>query len=91
MTNEDKAKLIADQCKPCSDDFYSGIKQGVLLALNAEKQKLEEIEIALKKVISEHNWAKSADPEGGSMWEAYDIGVCHGQTKLSEEILNLLN
>ena len=36
MTNEEKAKMIADQCKPCTDDFYSGIKQGVLLALNAE-------------------------------------------------------
>lgn len=38
MTNEEKAKMIADQCKPCSEDFYSGIEQGVLLALNAESE-----------------------------------------------------
>jgi hypothetical protein len=36
MTNEQKAKFIANQCKPCTDDFYSGIYQGVLLTLNAE-------------------------------------------------------
>jgi len=38
MTNEKKAKFIADQCKPCTNDFYSGIYQGVLLALNAEEK-----------------------------------------------------
>jgi hypothetical protein len=38
MTNEEKAKMIAEQCRPCSPDFYSGIKQGVLLALNAESK-----------------------------------------------------
>ena len=37
MTNEQKAKFIADQCKPCTADFYSGIEQGVLLALNSEE------------------------------------------------------
>lgn len=40
MTNEEKAKMIAEQCKPCSAEFYSGIKQGVLLALNAESKSL---------------------------------------------------
>jgi hypothetical protein len=42
MTNEEKATMIAEQCKPCSDDFYSGMKQGVLLALNAEASNLEK-------------------------------------------------
>ena len=42
MTNEEKAKMIAEQCKPCSADFYSGIEQGVLLALNAEKSAFEK-------------------------------------------------
>lgn len=42
MTNEEKAKMIAEQCKPCSADFYSGIEQGVLLALNAEKTTFEK-------------------------------------------------
>ncbi len=35
MTNEEKAKMLADQAKPCTDDFYSGFYQGVLIALNA--------------------------------------------------------
>jgi hypothetical protein len=42
MKNEEKAKFIAEQCKPCSKDFYSGIYQGVLLALNAEEQQLNK-------------------------------------------------
>ena len=44
MSNEEKAKMIADQCKPCSEDFYKGIEQGVLLALNAEKEALSKSE-----------------------------------------------
>ena len=35
MTNEQKAKYLADQCKPCAGSFYSGFYQGVLTALNA--------------------------------------------------------
>lgn len=38
MTNNEKAKMIADQCKPCSKEFYSGIYQGVLLTLNTEEK-----------------------------------------------------
>lgn len=39
LSNEAKAKMIADQCRPCSKDFYSGIMQGVLIALNTESKK----------------------------------------------------
>jgi hypothetical protein len=59
MTNEEKAIMIAEQCKPCSGDFYSGIKQGVLLALNAEKtsmekaKKYDELEEWLAKYMNE--------------------------------------
>lgn len=42
-TNEEKAKLIANQCKPCSKDFYDGIYQGVLLTLNAESPDKEVV------------------------------------------------
>jgi hypothetical protein len=42
MNFEEKAKMIADQCKPCTDDFYNGIYQGVLLALKAESRNLEK-------------------------------------------------
>ena len=45
MTNEEKAKMIADQCKPCSAEFYSGIKQGVLIALNAEEKALKNAKL----------------------------------------------
>lgn len=41
MKKEEKAKFIAEQCKPCSRDFYSGIYQGVLLALRAEESEFE--------------------------------------------------
>ena len=41
MKNEEKAKFIAEQCKPCSYDFYHGIYQGVLLALRAEESEFE--------------------------------------------------
>lgn len=42
MKNEKKAKMIADQCRPCSEDFYSGIYQGVLLATE-QKNKIKDI------------------------------------------------
>ena len=32
-TNKEKAIMIAEQCRPCTDDFYSGIYQGVIIAL----------------------------------------------------------
>ncbi len=41
MKNEEKAKFIADQCKPCSHDFYHGMYQGVLLTLRAEESELK--------------------------------------------------
>ena len=35
MNNEQKAKFMADQLRPCTSEFYSGFYQGVLIALNA--------------------------------------------------------
>lgn len=52
MTNQEKAKFIADQCKPCSADFYSGIMQGVLLALDAEASVEAQTEKNLELVGS---------------------------------------
>lgn len=57
---------------------------------SSEEQKLDQIKQNLTSVINKNNWAKDCDPEGGSMWEAYDIGMCHGKTELAKEILNLL-
>lgn len=42
MTNEEKATMIANQCKPCTDEFYSGAKYGALLALNNEKLSFQK-------------------------------------------------
>jgi hypothetical protein len=53
MTNEEKAKMIAEQCKPCSRDFYTGIYQGVKLTLNAEQKHRSEIEIPDFMSVSE--------------------------------------
>lgn len=50
MENQEKAKMIADQCKPCSDDFYSGIQQGVLIALDASDEEKKELIEALNKI-----------------------------------------
>lgn len=32
MNANDKAKFLADQCKPCSKDFYDGVYQGAKIA-----------------------------------------------------------
>lgn len=56
MTNEEKATMIAEQCKPCSIDFYSGIKQGVLLTLNAEQETFQKAKILdeIDEAVSKH-------------------------------------
>ena len=43
MTNEEKAEMIAGQCKPCTNDFYNGVYQGVLIALNAESSVMPSL------------------------------------------------
>jgi len=62
MKNEEKAKMIADQCQPCSEDFYCGIYQGVLLALKAEQQSVLEAKkkqyLDLKKELGYQNLIK---------------------------------
>lgn len=61
MGNEEKAKMIADQCRPCSEDFYSGIKQGVILALKASEK---DTDIAyLEGMISAFEQSKNHDLE----------------------------
>ena len=72
MTNEEKAKMIAEQCKPCSKDFYSGIYPGVKITLDAEegnsissKWVNIEDEIPSKEVLAVN---KSKD---------FLVGYCH--------------
>ena len=36
MTIQEKARMIADQFKPCTKEYHSGIIQGVEIALTAE-------------------------------------------------------
>lgn len=40
--NEQKAKLIADDCRPCSDEFYEGMYSGILITLEAQDLKVKE-------------------------------------------------
>ena len=63
MSNEEKSKIIADQCKPCTAEFYSGIKQGVLLALNAEDSIEAKTERNLKVVGGFVDYLKEHDIE----------------------------
>lgn len=71
MTNEEKAIMIADQCKPCTDDFYSGIKQGVLLTLHAEQENLnkakkyDEIDAAVGEFYETDDEGNPIDEDGG--------------------------
>ncbi len=67
MTNEQKAKFIAHQCKPCSDDFYSGIYQGVLLALNAESIDKDVVWPIRMKESLKSLFKKHCDSKGYSM------------------------
>jgi len=43
MSNEQKAKNIADSHKPCTSEFYSGIYMGALIALNKEKYSKKDL------------------------------------------------
>jgi|LakMenE18May11ns_1017448.scaffolds.fasta_scaffold9679146_2 hypothetical protein len=67
MTNIEKAIIIANQCKPCSDDFYSGIYQGVLLALDIESKDKDVIWPIRMKESLKNNFKKHCDTKGFSM------------------------
>ena len=68
MTNKQKANFIANQCKPCTDDFYNGIYQGVLLALNAESGDDKDViwPIRMKESLK-NNFKIHCDKKGYSM------------------------
>lgn len=72
MTNHEKAEFIAKQCKPCSKDFYDGIYQGVLIALNSQdlescrivkdlQDKLTEKTEELEKWTERANYCVNSD------------------------------
>jgi len=68
MKNEGKAKMIADQCRPCTNDFYSGFYQGALIALNAESKYFNKTGIELiaqerKEQIEKHGWSIEHDKD----------------------------
>ena len=52
--------MIADQCEPCTPDFYKGIYQGVLIALNAEDGKPTWQEIV--KEAEDFAFTRALDP-----------------------------
>jgi len=90
MKNEEKAKLIADQCKPCSSDFYSGIYQGVLLALNAEDLARKEAKI-LPELKSTHvSYFIDVDPDTGFVSQMKPVGYFENE-EYAFEFSKLLN
>lgn len=72
MTIEEKATMIAEQCRPCTDDFYSGLKQGVAIALNAEASNLEKAKKwdDLKEEIAPFYTLKNEEDEDSEEYEA---------------------
>lgn len=72
MTIEEKATMIANQCRPCTDDFFLGIKQGVTIALNAEAANLEKAKNwdELKEEIAPFYTLKDEDDEDSEQYEA---------------------
>lgn len=68
MNNLEKAKFIADQCKPCSKDFYSGIYQGVLIGLDAllsdeNKNGVQLIAEERRRQIEKEGWTEQHDDQ----------------------------
>lgn len=56
MTPEEKAKFIAEQCKPCTLDFYQGMYSGVLIAYKAAlRDKLDFIDKIYNDWFSIHD------------------------------------
>lgn len=58
---ETKAIEIANQCRPCSDEHYEGVKQGVIMALSQNS-------VLVRK-------AKSFDELDKKLSKIYDDGV----------------
>lgn len=63
LSNEKKAKMIAEQCKPCTEDFYSGIYQGVLLALDAEQKHVISVVKKTKDFLTSRTFLKKQIPK----------------------------
>ncbi len=93
MSNEEKAKLIADQCKPCSKDFYLGIKQGVLLTLDAEykQDKVQKLIDYKNKLIDESKLAYDyASIEMDSINERSYLTESNVKEKIAKEIESII-
>jgi hypothetical protein len=44
MTNEEKATFVAESKKPCTDDFFNGVFEGVLIVLQAQDSYMFDAE-----------------------------------------------
>jgi hypothetical protein len=96
VENQEKAKLIADQCKPCSADFYSGIKQGVIIALKASDEEKKELIEALNKInqfsyIGSYGLAITEMKSiANEVLKKQESGIAENEVNNNEKILNLL-
>lgn len=55
------------------------------------EEKIEKLKELLKSVYDRNIHAKDYNYEGGSMWEAYDTGICQGKAQVAQEALEILN
>ena len=77
-TIEDKAKMISEQCKPCSEDFYNGMYQGVVIALTVEPNiKISDF---IKKRIKDLK--KRRRKESDDIVDLIDVIIIELQTNL---------
>ena len=55
------------------------------------EEKIEKLKELLNLVYDRNIHAENYDYEGGSMWEAYDTGMCQGKTQVAKDALEIIN
>jgi hypothetical protein len=88
MTIEEKAKYLADQCKPCTNDFYSGIYQGALIALKAEQSDKFKFVEWMKTEANKNNLKNYGGDDKWAYWEPYNP---HGKKLTTQELYEVFN
>lgn len=54
------------------------------------EEKLEKLKELLTSVYESNVHAENYDYESGSMWEAYDTGMCQGKAQVAKEALEII-
>lgn len=59
--NEEKAKLIAEEMKPCSEDYYQGVYDGVVITLDSFDLENQDKVDRVQGIVHTANELTSAD------------------------------